>query len=937
MWTELSVQSNASCIDAFFDLVLHRRPHTPRMLALHVLHNERLPPPDAMPYAAPSIADSLRRLHSGAGPAPAGAGELQALRQYPRRLMLACGAVLSLLSLSVLITLIVVQVNGYEARRIAEFRRAHTALQFQLARQDASHARLANMAEYAWDRDVQLGDASAEAMRRDYLQGGQRLVVAADASSRPQMALGLETAQWRPQELQRYLQLTTAVSLIQRLTRTADEGEPDTASYFFDPSGQYLSLDKGLTERSLISALAASSRSEVFEHLRAPAQLLAPASSHDQVPLLESVERSDGPRRTFGRHPISGEPSLVSVFQASLGATPIATFVAYEPMARLQALLRHNSQGHIALLDRDGLRVLTSDGIDTRAAPAGADTDWVLLGDATRARFHKGRFTLALAVAGTPWTLVETYRWADILRGVAPMLLSDVACLLVALALLWFLLLWLHRRMYTPAFRQVKAIYARDRRLRLLLEHVPVGVALLEASTGHVQDWNGPLQRMDRTAGARLMPQLREALMQADTRHGAVKVEGDLPLATDPQQRLFHRTHIHSGGEAWPGGVLLMVEDISHEMRELDAERERTAAAEACSRAKSNFVAAMSHEIRTPLHGIIGHLELLARSPLQAEPAERVLRLRQSADSLMDIITDVLDLSRIESGQWTLTPERFAPCALLERVAVLYAPVAQAKGLQLDCVVDADVPAAAVAPMAAIERVLRNLASNALKFTASGRVQLRLSCRRREDRRYLRLEVTDSGIGLSAAECERLFQPFVQAAPDIVSRFGGSGLGLALCQQLCQRMGGLIWVESTPGVGSRFVFEVPLLTSITVPVPLPLAGQRINLLAAPGPWRGELERRLRGWGAQVQLVQALVPEVPPGVVWVLFEPSQEEMRWLQRGGHPWVRVCREGPLRPQGEHGGRGVSCYASEALCQALLWSLVPGVPDAPASDAIG
>ncbi|WP_251268370.1 hypothetical protein, partial [Enterobacter hormaechei] len=81
-----------------------------------------------------------------------------------------------------------------------------------------------------------------------------------------------------------------------------------------------------------------------------PAQLLAPASGHDQVPLLESVERSDSPRRTFGRHPITGEPSLVSVFQASAGATPIATFVAYEPMARLQALLRHNSKGHIALL-----------------------------------------------------------------------------------------------------------------------------------------------------------------------------------------------------------------------------------------------------------------------------------------------------------------------------------------------------------------------------------------------------------------------------------------------------------------------------------------------------------------------------------------------------------------------------------------------------------
>lgn len=213
--------------------------------------SRRRRPLDAMPSASPSIAESLRRLHSGAGPDVSGAGELQALRQYPRRLMVACGVVLSLLSLSVLITLIVVQVNGYEARRIADFRRAHTALQIQLARQDASYGRMADMVEYAWDRNIQLGEASAESLRRAYLEGGQRLVVVADDSSRPQMVLGLETTQWRPQDLQRYLQLTTAVSLIQRLSRSSDEGEPTSASYFFDPSGQYLSLDKGLTERNL--------------------------------------------------------------------------------------------------------------------------------------------------------------------------------------------------------------------------------------------------------------------------------------------------------------------------------------------------------------------------------------------------------------------------------------------------------------------------------------------------------------------------------------------------------------------------------------------------------------------------------------------------------------------------------------------------------------
>ncbi|MDA5336822.1 ATP-binding protein [Stenotrophomonas maltophilia] len=895
-----------------------------------------------MPSAAPSIAESLRRLRPREQAASVAADELLALKRYPRRLMLACGAVLSLLSISILVTLIVVQVNAYEARRIAEFRRAHNALQIQLARQDASYARLANMAEYAWEKHIQLGQQSPDAMRQAYLDGGQRLMIVADEKSRPQMALGLETATWRAQELQRYLQLSAAVSLIQRLTHTADDGEPASASYFFDPSGQYLSLDKGLTERSLKEALAAHSRSDVFEHLRAPARLLAPASSHDQVPLLESVERSEAPRRSFGRHPISGEASLVSVFQANAAGAPIATFVAYEPISRLQALLRRNSQGHLVLLDRDGMQILVSSEADDPVTGRPAGVEWILLGDATRARFHKGRFTLALGVAGTPWTLVETYTWADILRGIAPMLVTGSASLLGALALLWVLLLWLHRRMYTPALRQVKAIYARERRLRLLIEHVPVGVALLDAGSGDLQDWNRPLQSMDRSTGGRLLAQLREAAVEADLLAGPITLRGDHAPAHGGAQRLFYRTRILSGGSDWPGGILLMVEDISEDVRALQAERAATASAVAGSHAKSNFVATMSHEIRTPLHGIIGHLELLARAPLAPEPAERVARLRQSADSLMDIITDALDLSRIESGQWTVAPERFSPAALLERVALLYAPLARAKGLQLDCVIDADVAPAVIAPMAAAERVLRNLASNALKFTASGRVQLRLACERGAGQARLRFEVTDSGIGLSAAECERLFEPFVQADASIPSRFGGSGLGLALCRQLCQQMGGRIWVESTPGVGSRFMFEVPLLTSLATPAAAPLAGQRIGLLAAPGPWRGELKRRLRGWGAQVtaSMAGAQVPwvELPPDAPVVVFEPTPAELLWLQQSGHRWVRVCRDGPLRPQ-PHGGDGwvVSCHTSEGLCRALLALTTPSVPEAPRSGVIG
>lgn len=893
-----------------------------------------------MPSPAPSTTAEPFRSIPGAAATATDADELRALKRYPRRLMLACGAVLSLLSISVLITLLVVQVNRFEARRIADFRRAHNALQIQLARQDASYARVANMAGYAWGRNISLGDTPPQAMRRAYLEGGQRLMVVADDRSRPQMALGLATADWPAAELQRYLQLSAAVSLIQRLTASTTDGEPASASYFFDPSGQYLSLDRGLTERSLMDALAVDSRQQVFEHLRAPAQLLAPASSHDQVPLLESVTQRGRPRRSFARHPISDEPSLVSVFQALDGASPIATFVAYEPIERLQALLRRNSQGHITLVDRDGLRVLASSEPGAGLQSPLSEGDWVLLGDATRARFHNGRYTLALGVAGTPWTLVETYCWRDILQGIAPVLVAGGLLLMAALALLWALLIGLHRRMYTPALEQVQDIYARDERLQQLLEHLPVGVALLDARSGAVQDQNGTLRRMDLGTGARLLPRLCEAALRSDLTAGGA-IDSELPSVHDARQLRHHRARLRSGGRIWPGSVLLVVEDVTDQVHTLREQEERTRQAERCSQAKSHFVAAMSHEIRTPLHGIIGHLELLARAALHPELLERVIRLRQSADSLMDIITDVLDLSRIESGQWTLSPERFAPASMLERVAVLYAPMAQAKGLQLDCVVDPEVPEVAVAPMAAIERVLRNLASNALKFTASGRVQLRVACIREDGQARLRLEVTDSGIGLTAAERERLFQPFMQADASILSRFGGSGLGLALCQQLCERMQGRIWVESTTGVGSRFVFEVPLLTSITTPPALPLFGREIGLLAAAGPWRGELERRLRGWGGQVRLLcpgaEGGLGDLRAGTPVVVFEPSAAGLKAVQDAGHPLVWVGREGPLRPHRSPRGVEVSCYASEALRQALMAGLGLGESDASVVGAIG
>lgn len=148
-------------------------------------------------------------------------------------------------------------------------------------------------------------------------------------------------------------------------------------------------------------------------------------------------------------------------------------------------------------------------------------------------------------------------------------------------------------------------------------------------------------------------------------------------------------------------------------------------------------------------------------------------------------------------------------------------------------------------------------------------------------------------------------------------------------------------MDSTPDVGCRFVFEVPLLTSASVPSTVPLAGRAISLLAALGPWRTELERRLAGWGAQVKACAAAAeqawPVLVPGTTVVMFEPAPEERRWAVQGGHAWVEVSRDGPLRPQPVDGGWAVSCYASQALCEAVKAVAVAPSQNLPAIDAIG
>jgi two-component system, sensor histidine kinase len=229
--------------------------------------------------------------------------------------------------------------------------------------------------------------------------------------------------------------------------------------------------------------------------------------------------------------------------------------------------------------------------------------------------------------------------------------------------------------------------------------------------------------------------------------------------------------------------------------------------AEMASRAKSDFLANMSHEIRTPMNGILGMSELLSETRLSEEQGGFVAAIRGSADNLLAIINDILDLSKIEAGKLDLTPIAFSLRECIHGPVNLLAPRASQKDIALCCDVAAGVPDSLIGDPLRLQQVLLNLIGNALKFTEQGAVGLEVSAEPPANGEVLvKFEVKDTGIGIPPEKQETIFEAFTQADGSVARRFGGTGLGLTISARLVSLMGGGIRVESTPGIGSCFYF-----------------------------------------------------------------------------------------------------------------------------------
>jgi PAS domain S-box-containing protein len=257
-------------------------------------------------------------------------------------------------------------------------------------------------------------------------------------------------------------------------------------------------------------------------------------------------------------------------------------------------------------------------------------------------------------------------------------------------------------------------------------------------------------------------------------------------------------------------GVFAAARDVTERKRfELELQL-ATAAAESASRTKSDFLASMSHEIRTPMNAIMGIADLLAKTELTPEQDRFVQIFRRSGDNLLNLINDILDLSKVEASQLDLERTGFSLSDHLEKVIEMVAPRAQEKGLSLACEIAPSVSNELVGDPTRLRQVVMNLLGNAIKFTQVGSVILTVEPQQDDAvPTALRFTVTDTGIGIPADKLPHIFERFTQADSSTTRRFGGSGLGLTISKRLVELMGGRIWVTSQVDKGSTFAFCVP--------------------------------------------------------------------------------------------------------------------------------
>ncbi len=531
-------------------------------------------------------------------------------------------------------------------------------------------------------------------------------------------------------------------------------------------------------------------------------------------------------------------------------------------------------------------------------------------------RWWPDHLVIRKQLGSSDWQLVYAFDLHNLLKSLWPQLLAALLISLFGMALIGFLSHWVEVRLIAPALHRIQALIESEAFSRDVIQIAPVALCVLRRSDGRVvlentlsQQWLGNGTERDQLCAGWIeqafdpnRPNSSDYFETADGRH--------LYLSSAPTR--------YNGEDV----LFCAFSDISARKQIEAALEEAKRLADTANEAKTLFLATMSHEIRTPLYGVLGTLELLSRTQLDNQQKDYLRAIEGSSGTLLQLICDVLDVSKIEAGQLALELSEFSSLDLVHEIIQGYAAAAQAKGLQFYACVDPHLPEVLLGDVTRIRQILSNLLNNAVKFTDSGRIVLRVRVESRDgERSNIFWQVSDTGRGIAQDDQTLIFEPFYQTEGN-TNVIAGTGLGLPICQRLTQLMNGNIRMVSELGLGSSFTLTLPLEASslgASAPLMSPLLPEMIYVVSPVRELAESVAGWLRRWGARAQFSLPTQADRNRGHVLIELHPGTVEQRLEPDWQGPLVLASGDGHNEPRVRGGCWHVNTNNLRAIHQAV------------------